>query len=80
MSKHVTSSRWQKFGPIDRRYVIWELIVDDLVVFSFSASDDGVIEFAIEEAAVGKIFSLDQFKELFAEGERRIKAEVAADP
>jgi len=76
MSNYVTDSHFRKFSPIDREYPIYELIEKDRVLLDISANDDGVIEVAIHEASVNRIFEFEQLNRILMEGRKLVENDM----
>jgi hypothetical protein len=75
---YVDRIRFRKCTDIRRRYPILEALWDDHILFDVSASDEGIIEFAIHEAAANRIFRLEDFRRYLDEGVSKLKVEMAA--
>ena len=77
MTQYVKHVRFRKFSPVDREYPIFELVEEDRVLLDVSSSDDGVLEVALHEASVGKIFKLDDLHAILMQGKRLLEEELA---
>ena len=58
MTPYVQHVRFRKFSPVDREYPIFELVEGDDVLLDVSVSDDEVLEVAVHQASIAKIFKL----------------------
>jgi len=77
MSNNVEQAKFRKFTPVDREYPIFELVVDEgEVLLDIGATDEGVIEVAIHEAASNKIFRLERLLEFMCQGKRLLENEM----
>jgi hypothetical protein len=77
MTQYVKHVRFRKFSPVDREYPIFELVEGDHVLLDVSSSDDGVLEVALHEASLGKIFKLDELHTILMQGKRLLEEEMA---
>jgi len=77
MTQYVKHVRFRKFSPVDREYPIFELVEGDNVLLDVSSSDDGVLEVALHEASMGKIFKLDDLHAILMQGKRLLEEEMA---
>src|SRR5215813_367412 len=80
MTQYVKHVRFRKFSPVDREYPIFELVEGDNVLLDVSSSDDGVLEVALHEASIGKIFKLDDLHTILIQGKRLLEEEMACEP
>ncbi len=78
MTSYVDHVRFRKFSDIHRRYPILEALSDESVLFDVGASDDGIIECAIHEGAVNRIFRLEDFRRYLDEGVQKLREEMFA--
>ena len=76
MRQTVDSVRFRKASDINRRYPVFEAVVEGRIVFDISASDDGVVDVALYEGAANMLFALADFRTLIAEGERLLEGEM----
>ena len=79
MTAYVKHVRFRKFSPVDREYLIFELVEGDNVLLDVSSSDDGVLEVALHEASIGKIFKLDDLHTILIQGKRLLEEEMACE-
>jgi hypothetical protein len=77
MTPYVQHVRFRKFSPVDREYPIFELVEGDDVLLDVSVSDDEVLEVAVHEASIGKIFKLDDLHAILIQGKRLLEEEMA---
>ena len=77
MTPYVQHVRLRKFAPVDREYPIFELVEGDNVLLDISSSDDGILEVALHEASVGKLFKLDDVHAILMQGKRLLEEEMA---
>ena len=79
MTPYVQHVRFRKFSPVDREYPIFELVEGDDVLLDVSVSDDEVLEVAVHEASIGKIFKLDDLHAILLHGKRLLEAEMVCE-
>src|SRR5262249_30732235 len=77
MTPYVQQVRFRKFAPVDREYPIFELVEGDDVLLDVSSSDDGVLEVALHEASIGKVFKLDDLHAILMQGKRLLEEDMA---
>jgi hypothetical protein len=81
MTQYVKHVRFRKFSPVDREYPIFELVEGDDALLDVSSdvssSDDGVLEVALHEASIGKLFKLDDLHAILMQGKRLLEEEMA---
>ena len=59
----------------NREDPIFELVEGDDVLLDVGSSDDGVLEVALHEANIGKIFTLDNLHAILMQGKRLLEEE-----
>ena len=79
MTPYVKDVRFRKFAPVDREYPIFELVEGDDVLLDVSSSDDGVLEVALHEASIGKVFKFDDLHAILMQGKRLLEEEMACE-
>jgi len=62
--------RWRKVTDINRKYAIFELLANDLLILDIGFSDTGILEIAFNEPIAGFVFGWQRFQELIEEGTR----------
>ncbi len=77
MTQYVKHVRFRKFSPVDREYPIFELAEEDDVLLDVSVSDDGILEVALHEACIGKVFKLDDLHAILMQGKQLLEEEMA---
>jgi hypothetical protein len=77
VTPYVQHVQFRKFSPVDREYPIFELVEGDDVMLDVSSSDDGVLEVALHEASIGKVFKLDDLHVILTQGKRLLEEEMA---
>src|SRR5262249_48536860 len=80
MTQYVKHVRFRKFSPVDREYPIFELVEGDNVLLDVSSNDDRVLEVALHEASIGKIFKLDDLHAILMQGKRLLEEDMAYEP
>jgi hypothetical protein len=77
MTSYVQHVWFRKFSSVDREYPIFELVEGDDVLLDVSSSDDEVLEVALHEASIGKVFKFDDLHAILMQGKRLLEEAMA---
>ncbi|MCA9549495.1 MAG: hypothetical protein KC933_05620 [Myxococcales bacterium] len=76
MTDSSSSVHFRKFSPIDRDHPIFELVDGNDVLLDVGATDDGVVEVAIHEGAINRVFVIADLQGLLREGSRLVEEDL----